>query len=163
MFTLDALRDAIAPRLAAARVKTDPFPHVWVDDIWPADVYARLEAAWPGDHLFYADKKGRKWNLAATAVPPSQKRGDFAAVPADHQALWCSRLSTFMPTTFLSVRRGEWPFGRIDLWLLPTVSMRPTASWLQPMRRGARCCSFTWLSRTAPRSSRNTDRVRVGS
>lgn len=102
MFTLDALRDAIAPRLAAARVKTDPFSHVWVDDIWPADVYARLEAAWPGDHLFYADKKGRKWNLAATAVPPSQKRGDFAAVPADHQALWCSRLSTFMPTTFLS-------------------------------------------------------------
>ena len=89
MFTLDALRDAVAPRLAAAHVEAEPFPHVWVDDVWPADFYARLEAAWPGDHLFYADKKGRKWNLAATAVPPSQKRGDFAAVPADHQALWC--------------------------------------------------------------------------
>jgi hypothetical protein len=87
-FDLDQLRAEITPRLEAAQLVTDPIPHIIVDDLWPDNLFAAAEHAWPPAEAFYVSKNRQKMNLAPVQTRPEALLGDFGLVPEAHREFW---------------------------------------------------------------------------
>ena len=87
---LDPL-DAVRRRLGSAERCDDPFPHVIVHDVLPADVYQHLVARWPEQEAFWGDAAGGKLDLvpAPPGITPSDPRTRaYDRLPDDTRAAW---------------------------------------------------------------------------
>ena len=84
-----ALRSWIETRLAATPITEEPFPHLFVTQIFPPEFFERLRSAWPPTALFKGDSKGRKYDLVPTRSSRADARASgYAALPREAQELW---------------------------------------------------------------------------
>ncbi|MGH8617884.1 MAG: hypothetical protein ACREUW_09345 [Burkholderiales bacterium] len=86
-------------RIANAVLREHPYPHLYVEDVFPADYYSAMRAHWPGtESLHTLDQYGRVPEGAYPerfAMPLDA--GGIGSLPPDKQAFW-GGLETWMLT-----------------------------------------------------------------
>jgi hypothetical protein len=94
MLTIDTTAracDAIRHRLTTAERREEPFPHVWVPDLMPADLYDVLAKSWPPVSAFWGEPDSGKLDLvpAPPGITPADARaGQYAALADPVRAVW---------------------------------------------------------------------------
>jgi hypothetical protein len=81
----------VRTRLTTAIRCEDPFPHVWIENILPPEVYAMLDAAWPAVEFFALDKGGNRADLIPAVVDGASvdpRREGYSRLPSSVQDVW---------------------------------------------------------------------------
>jgi hypothetical protein len=86
----ETLRAWIETRLRAAPIRTEPFRHLVVDEIFPPRYFDTLAAAWPPTDAFKRDRHGRKFDLVPQVAVDSAdgRAGGYASLPPRLRATW---------------------------------------------------------------------------
>lgn len=92
-----SVEDHVIYQVANAPVRLHPFPHVYIESVFPADFYAELRRNWPSaEHLVSLESTGRVTKGAYTErfiMPLHDKQ--IAALPDEKRAFW-SELAGWM-------------------------------------------------------------------
>ena len=68
----DGVAAALAKRISSARIRTEPFPYVVVNDFLPPALYREGLAHWPSDDRFKTTNYARRYQLNLTAYTSGQ-------------------------------------------------------------------------------------------
>jgi hypothetical protein len=107
-------------RIANAQVRTYPFPHFYLRDVFPADFYRELLAQLPGpENMSSLEEMGRAKGYPERAV--MQLDGGRASGLSDSQHAFWSTLTRW----FFGGRFGATVLDKFEPWATPRVDARP--------------------------------------
>jgi hypothetical protein len=84
----DRVRALLAPRLAAARRIESPFPHVFVEDLLPKELYEMLRDAWPPNDALRLTRNRQKLDLVPRDDASYEYSAGFATLPECIRGVW---------------------------------------------------------------------------
>jgi hypothetical protein len=99
-----AVKEQVIYRIANAPISEYPYPHFYVEDVFPPEFYAKLRANWPdSSSLVSLPDTGRvsKGVYAERFVLPLNAKG-MGRLPEDRRAFWTEFGRWFMATRFLT-------------------------------------------------------------
>jgi hypothetical protein len=84
------LQSWIERRIRTTPIRETPFRHLIVENVFPPEYFARLDAAWPSAALFKSDRRGRKFDLVplAEGSGADARAGGYDALPPPERAVW---------------------------------------------------------------------------
>jgi len=56
----------LASKVSAARVRTEPFPYIVINDFLPDALYRTMLASWPPEHAFMTTNYAKRWQIDLT-------------------------------------------------------------------------------------------------
>lgn len=80
--------EGLRQRMSGAVLSVDPFPHMYVDDFLPPELYAQLAAAWPREKSFRAKRSRQKLDMVPSETYTDPYTEAFATLPPDVRAVW---------------------------------------------------------------------------
>ena len=84
----DRVRGLLAPRLAAASRIESPFPHVFVEDLLPNELYEMLRDAWPPNDALRLTRNRQKLDLVPRDDESYEYSAGFTTLPECIRAVW---------------------------------------------------------------------------
>ncbi|MBM3819646.1 MAG: hypothetical protein FJW14_11640 [Acidimicrobiia bacterium] len=84
----ERLRAQIERKLADARRREDPVPHLVVNDFFDASFYRTLADAWPPLELFKRDRTGRKYDLVPQLTGADARSAGYEQLDRERRRLW---------------------------------------------------------------------------
>jgi hypothetical protein len=82
------LRAHVELKLAEARRRDDPVPHLLVEDFFEPSLYAALADAWPPIALFKRDRAGRKYDLVPQLAGADARSASYGQLDPGRRRLW---------------------------------------------------------------------------
>jgi hypothetical protein len=93
-------------RIRAAEVQADPFPHVYIDNVFPVDFYAEMQARLLGDsnykRLVETGRVSKGYSPERYCLMPDQVEAASGAV-ADNARFWDTLFRTYCDDAFTQV------------------------------------------------------------
>ena len=99
-----AVEEHVIYKVANVAVREYPYPHIYVEDIFPVDFYSALRANWPtAAHLVSLEATGRvsRGAYAERFIMPLTA-GRIEALPEATRAFWSEFAGWFLDSRFLS-------------------------------------------------------------
>jgi hypothetical protein len=79
---LGATKDYVVAKINAAKVETEPFPHIVIENIFPDDFYNKLQSYWPASKEFVGGTR--------KILPVTQGCIELTTLPTDQKVFWRS-------------------------------------------------------------------------
>ena len=82
--------DLVRDRLRTVRRIEEPFPHVWIEELLPQELYATLADAWPPADFFWSDRANRMdlVPMPAGTAPADARASQWAYLPPCIREVW---------------------------------------------------------------------------